>query len=153
MLRTTGKGSERDHGRTFVRSFLPSQEIRHELRAGAVRIVTQVVDGSYGKSAAGVRASLSCATGNSWSTVADAETDGDGRIREWHSRHLRRGVYKIVFDSDRYFAGLGVSSAYPEIIIMFRTEDESHMLRVHVTLSSYSYSTYFGTTENYSGGS
>jgi 5-hydroxyisourate hydrolase len=83
--------------------------------------------------------------------VADAETDGDGRIREWHSRHLQRGVYKIVFDSDRYFAELGVSSAYPEIIIMFRTEDESHMLRVHVTLSSYSYSTYFGTTENYSG--
>jgi 5-hydroxyisourate hydrolase len=83
--------------------------------------------------------------------VAHAETDGDGCIREWHSRHLKRGVYRIVFDSDRYFAELGVSSAYPEVSIMFRMEDESHMFRVHVTLSSYSYSTYFGTTESNSG--
>ena len=115
-----------------------------------MRIVTQVVDGAYGKSAAGVRASLSCAIGDSWSTVAHAETDVDGCIRQWHSRHLERGVYKIVFDSDRYFAELGVSSAYPEIIIMFRMEDdESRMFRVHVTLSSYSYSTFF-TTESHS---
>jgi 5-hydroxyisourate hydrolase len=109
-----------------------------------------VVDGACGKSAAGVRASLSCAIGDSWSTVAHAETDVDGCIREWRSRHLERGVYKIVFDSDRYFAELGVSSAYPEITIMFRMEDESRMFRVHVTLSSYSYSTFF-TTGSHSG--
>jgi 5-hydroxyisourate hydrolase len=116
-----------------------------------VRLLTQVVDGAYGKSAAGVRVSLSCATGNSWATVAQAETDGDGCVREWHSRQLERGVYKIIFDSDRYFAELGVASAYPEIVVMFRTEEESNMLRVHVTLSSYSYSTYFGIAESNSG--
>jgi 5-hydroxyisourate hydrolase len=113
-----------------------------------LRIVTQVVDGAYGKSAAGVRARLSCAKGNSWSTVADAETDGDGRIQEWDSRHLERGLYRIVFDSDGYFAKLGATSAYPEIVVLFRMEDESRLFRVHVTLSPYSYSTYFGTTEN-----
>jgi 5-hydroxyisourate hydrolase len=80
-------------------------------------------------------------------TVADANTDGDGCIQEWHFRHLERGLYRIVFDSDGYFARLGAASAYPEIVIMFRIEDESRLLRVHVTLCPYSYSTYFGTTE------
>lgn len=76
-----------------------------------MRIVTQVVDGAYGNSAAGLRARLSCATGNAWSAVAEAETDGDGCVKEWHSRHLKRGLYRIVFDSDGYFARLGVASA------------------------------------------
>lgn len=116
-----------------------------------MRIATKVVDGAYGKPAAGVRARLSSVTGNSWTTVADAETNGDGCIQEWRSRHLERGLYKIVFDSDGYFAGLGTASAYPEISIMFRMDDdESRLFQVHVTLSPYSYSTYFGTKESHS---
>jgi 5-hydroxyisourate hydrolase len=113
-----------------------------------VRIVTQVVDGAYGKAAGGVRVCLSSSTGNDWSTVAEAETDSDGCIKEWHSRHLERGLYRIVFDSDAYFARLGAFSAYPEIIVMFRMEEESHLFRVNVTLSPYSYSTYFGTADS-----
>jgi 5-hydroxyisourate hydrolase len=83
--------------------------------------------------------------------VADAVTDGDGCIQEWHLRHLERGLYRIVFDSDEYFANLGVASAYPEIVVMFRMEDESRLFQVQVTLSPYSYSTYFGTTDSQSG--
>lgn len=113
-----------------------------------MRIVTQVVDGTRGKPAAEVRACLSRAAGDAWSIVAKSETDGDGCIQEWHSWHLKRGLYRIVFDSDGYFAGLGVASAYPEIVVLFRMEDESRLFHVHVTLSPYSYSTYFGTTES-----
>jgi 5-hydroxyisourate hydrolase len=113
-----------------------------------VRIVTQVVDGSFGKSAAGVRARLSRASGGAWSTVADAKTDSDGCVQEWHSRHLERGLYRIVFDSDGYFAELGTASAYPEIVVLFRMEDESRLFQVQVTLSPFSYSTYFGTTDS-----
>jgi 5-hydroxyisourate hydrolase len=113
-----------------------------------VRIVTQVLDGTYGKSAAGVRAHLSRASGDTWLTVADAETDSDGCIEEWHSRHMERGLYRIVFDIDGYFARLGTASAYPEIVVMFRMADESHICHVHVTLSPYSYSTIFSTKDN-----
>lgn len=115
-----------------------------------MRIATKVVDGAYGKPAAGVRARLSFVNGNSWTTVADAETNGDGCIQEWRSGHLARGLYRIIFDSDGYFAGLGTVSAYPEISIMFRMDDESRLFQVHVTLSPYSYSTYFGTKESHS---
>jgi len=112
-----------------------------------MRIVMQVVDGTYGRSAAGVRVRLSFADGYSWSTIAQTETDGDGVINDWNSRHLERGLYRLEFDSDGYFARLGAASAYPEIVVMFRMEDESCLFRVHVTLSPSSYSTYFGTAE------
>jgi 5-hydroxyisourate hydrolase len=113
-----------------------------------VRIFTQVLDGTYGKPAVGVRASLSRAGGNSWSTVADAETDNDGCIEEWRSWHFEIGLYRIVFDSDGYFARLGASTACPEIVVIFRMENESNLFQVQVTLAPYSYSTYFGTTES-----
>jgi hypothetical protein len=67
-------------------------------------MVTQVVDGAYGKSAAGVRVCLASATRNSWSTVAEAEaeTDGDGCIKEWQSRHLGRNEDLIVIHARSY---------------------------------------------------
>jgi len=63
-------------------------------------------------------------------------------------RHLERGLYRIVFDSDRYFATLGTITAYPEIVVIFRMPSESRSFQVHVALSPYSYSTYFGTSES-----
>jgi 5-hydroxyisourate hydrolase len=108
-----------------------------------MQIVTQVLDGTYGKPAAGVRARLSRGGGNSWSTVADAETTADGCIEEWRALHLKIGLYRIVFDSDGYFARLGSSTAYPEIVVIFRMENESHLFQVQVTLAPYSYSTYW----------
>ncbi|HEY7142673.1 MAG TPA: hydroxyisourate hydrolase [Streptosporangiaceae bacterium] len=112
-----------------------------------MRIVAQVLDGTYGKPASGVRARLARASGDDWSTVAEAETSSEGRIEGWESWHLERGLYRIVFDSDSYFSGLGVTTAYPEVAVIFRTEEEQVAFRVQVTLAPYSYSTYFGTMD------
>jgi 5-hydroxyisourate hydrolase len=108
-----------------------------------VRIVTQVLDGTYGKAAAGVRSRLSRASGSTWSTVAEADTGSGGCVEEWKSQQLERGLYRIVFDSDGYFARLGIASAYPEVVVLFRMEDEADLFQVQVTLSPYSYSTLF----------
>jgi 5-hydroxyisourate hydrolase len=115
-----------------------------------MRIVTQVLDSTYGKSAVGVHACLSRASdeGDGWATVAEAETNLDGCIADWEGCQLERGLYRIVFDSDGYFAGLGGSAAYPEVMVIFRMWDESHAFQVQVTLSPYSYSTYFGTLDS-----
>jgi 5-hydroxyisourate hydrolase len=115
-----------------------------------MRIVTQVLDGTYGKSAVGVRAFLARASSNGWATVAEAETNRDGRIEDWDSWHLERGLYRIVFDSDSYFSGLGATTAYPEVTVIFRMHNESVKFQVQVTLSPYSYSTYFGTMDGHS---
>lgn len=116
-----------------------------------MKIVTQVLDSTYGKSAVGVRASLARGSNGGWTTVAEAETDTDGCIEEWNSWHLERGLYRIVFDSDSYFAGLGGTAAYPEVVVIFRMQNESLAFQVQVTLAPYSYSTYFGTSESHTG--
>jgi 5-hydroxyisourate hydrolase len=113
-----------------------------------MRIVAQVLDGTYGKAAVGVRACLSRADENGWTTVAEAETNRDGYIEDWDSWHLDRGLYRIVFDSDSYFAGLGAVTAYPEVAVIFRMQNESVVFQIQLTLAPFSYSTYFGTTDS-----
>lgn len=117
-----------------------------------MRIITQVLDGTYGKPAVGVGVRLERAVrGNGWATVGEAETDDDGRVEDSDSQLLERGLYRIAFDSDSHFAKLGTTTAYPEVIVIFRMQDESHCFQVQVTLAPYSYSTYFGTLDRVSG--
>jgi 5-hydroxyisourate hydrolase len=109
-----------------------------------MRIATRVIDITYGRSAAGVRARLERACRDGWITLADAETDTDGCIKEWNGSHVECGLYRVVFDSDRYFAGLGEGTAYPEVAVTFRTGSESGGCQLQLALSPYSYSTYVG---------
>ncbi|WP_214416976.1 hydroxyisourate hydrolase [Sphaerisporangium fuscum] len=106
-------------------------------------ITAQALDGVYGRSAAGVRARLERDGIGGWQDLADAETDSEGRISEWRDKKLERGLYRIVFDSDYYFVGLGLTAAYPEIIVTFRMQDETDAYQIQVMLSPYSYSTHF----------
>jgi 5-hydroxyisourate hydrolase len=122
----------------------PAQRTR---QVSVMRIVAQVLDGTYGKSAVGVRARLARANGSGWTTVAEAETNKDGCIAAWETLHLDRGLYRIVFDNDSYFAGLGTSTAYPEVAVVFRMQNGFVAFQVQVTLAPYFYSTYFGTVE------
>jgi 5-hydroxyisourate hydrolase len=111
-------------------------------------ISVQVLDGTYGHCAAGVRARLEHSSGNGWSTVAETETSSDGRVADRARWRLGRGLYRIVLDSDGYFAGLGVGTAYPEVVVVFRMRDESDSCQVKVTLSPHSYSAYLGAMDS-----
>jgi 5-hydroxyisourate hydrolase len=115
-----------------------------------MRITAQVLDSTYGKSAAGVRARLERAGDNGWITVADTVTNSNGRLEDWDSWRLEHGIYRIVLDSDSYFAGLGASTAYPEVAVIFRMRNEFDICQLHVTLSPYSYSAYCGATNSQS---
>jgi len=109
-----------------------------------VSISAQALDGVYGRPAAGVRARLEQSVDGRWSPVAEAETDADGTIGDFVQGRLARGPYRIIFDSDHYFSGLGVSAAYPEITVVFRVRSEPHTCQVQVLMTPYSYSMYFG---------
>jgi|HubBroStandDraft_1064217.scaffolds.fasta_scaffold03317_4 5-hydroxyisourate hydrolase len=139
------------HERTVVRNCLPPRA--QQSGVSEMRIAAQVLDGTYGKPAVGVRARLSRASGDGWQRIADADTNGEGCIEDWDSWPLEHGLYRIMFDSDGYFAGLGATTGYPEVAVVFRMSDESHTFQVQVTLAPYSYSTYFGIMENQSGNS
>ncbi|MDF5757185.1 hydroxyisourate hydrolase [Spongiactinospora sp. TRM90649] len=108
-------------------------------------ITAQALDSVYGRTAAGLRARLESVVDGVWHTVAAAETDSEGYIMEWHAARLDRGLYRIVFDSDHYFVGLGMNAAYPEITVMFRILDSVDSYQIQVTMSPYSYSTFFGS--------
>jgi 5-hydroxyisourate hydrolase len=111
-----------------------------------MKIVTQVLDSTYGQSAVGVHASLARFSGSGWTRIAEAVTNDEGLIEDWNGDWpLERGLYRMVFDSDSYFAGLGASTAYPEVIVVFRMADESRTCQVRIMLSPYSYSTFFET--------
>jgi 5-hydroxyisourate hydrolase len=116
-----------------------------------MRIVAQALDGTYGKSAAGVRAHLAKASGGRWVTVAEAVTGSNGSIEDWDTWRLENGLYRILFDSDSYFAGLGTIAAYPEVAVMFRLRDSADSFHVQLTLCPYSYSTYFGSMDDQPG--
>jgi 5-hydroxyisourate hydrolase len=113
-----------------------------------MRIFTQVLDGMYGKPAAGVRVALSCVYVDQQIMVAEEETNLNGRIDAWAIGRFERGLYRMVFDSDGYFAGLGTAIAYPEVAVIFRVESDAHAFQVQVTLAPHSYSTYFGTIDD-----
>ncbi|GAA5071925.1 5-hydroxyisourate hydrolase [Thermocatellispora tengchongensis] len=108
-------------------------------------ITAQAMDSVYGRSAAGLRARLEWARDGSWASLADAETDAEGRIDDWEGRALGRGLYRIVFDSDQYYVGFGVNAAYSEISVVFRMHDDFETCQIQVLMSPHSYSTYFGT--------
>ena len=109
-----------------------------------MRIAAQVLDGTYGQTAAGIGAHLQRADNAGWTTISSAVTDHEGCIGDWKCRSLDQGVYRIVLDSDSYFASLGASSPYPEVIIVFRMLNQADSWQLQVTMCPYSYSTYFG---------
>jgi 5-hydroxyisourate hydrolase len=108
-----------------------------------MRITAQARDVVYGRGAAGIAARLEVETREGWRIVTTVEADSSGRLLDWECGDFHRGLYRIVFDSDRYFVALGLQAAYPDITVIFRTIGEIDC-QIQVAIAPYSYSTYFG---------
>lgn len=108
-------------------------------------VSARALDGVHGRSAAGIRARLDRLGDHGWEPVAHGETDADGAITTWLALPSVRGTHRIVFDSGRYFAGLGVVAAYPEIAVAFRIDDTGSSCRIQLVLGPSSYSMHFET--------
>jgi 5-hydroxyisourate hydrolase len=55
------------------------------------------------------------------------------------------GVYRLVFDTGRYFASLGVITLYPSIVVVFEAQPGESHYHVPLLLSPFGYSTYRGS--------
>jgi 5-hydroxyisourate hydrolase len=80
-----------------------------------------------------------------WLTMAQAVTGPDGRLQELTAERLGQGSYRIVFDSDSYFANLGLSVSYFEVSYAFRLRDEADSCHLQAMLGTHTYSIYSGT--------
>ncbi|AII09579.1 hydroxyisourate hydrolase [Rhodococcus opacus] len=109
------------------------------------QVTTHVLDAAQGIPAREVPVTLTVQRQSDWITVADAVTDDDGRVTTLGPARLEPGIYRIVFDTGRYFAAKGRPAFYPDVTITFTLTDSEQHYHVPVLLSPFAYSTYRGS--------
>jgi len=84
---------------------------------------------------------------NSWTTLASAKTDPDGRIKSLYPQEqdMQPGVYKVTFKTSEYFRSQKLDSFFPEIPVQFTVTRTNEKLHIPLLLSQYGYSTYKGS--------
>jgi 5-hydroxyisourate hydrolase len=111
-------------------------------------ITTHVLDTARGRAAAGVFVLLEFrgSTGG-WDAIGRGDTDGDGRLRTLYpeDRPLAPGVYRLKFDTGRYFESQGVAAFYPEVVIVFEAAPGESQYHVPLLLAPFGFTTYRGT--------
>lgn len=111
------------------------------------RISTHILDVSRGKPASDVPVQLEKREGpGHWRPLESQRTDDDGRCKQMLSTEdLSPGIYRLVFDIDTYFDGIGIAALYPVIEVTFHVrEGESHF-HIPLLLSANGYTTYRGS--------
>jgi 5-hydroxyisourate hydrolase len=109
-------------------------------------VSTHVLDTARGRPATGVPVTLSHrGPDGAWSVLGSGVTDVDGRVRELSEGGLAAGVYRLVFDTQKYFEAQGTHGFYPEVSVVFTVPDFGEHLHVPLLLSPFGYSTYRGT--------
>jgi 5-hydroxyisourate hydrolase len=78
--------------------------------------------------------------------LAEAETDGDGRISSLVEGPLRVGSYQLIFDVAAYLDGTDRDPAFFEnMAVGFRVEDSERSYHVPLLLTPFGLSTYCGS--------
>lgn len=110
------------------------------------QLTTHVLDTSKGKPGKDISICLQMPVNGNWQTIAQGITNADGRIGDLlpSQRYLTPGNYKLVFDTESYFAAQKQKGFYPEVEIQFTISDETHY-HVPLLINPFGYSTYRGS--------
>src|SRR5438445_4375780 len=110
-------------------------------------ITTHVLDTARGRPGAGVPVTLEVEAAGGWKLVGKGMTNTDGRISDLvpNETKIEAGVYRLIFDTARYFAGNHVQAFYPQVIVVFKIENPDQHYHVPLLLSPFGYSTYRGS--------
>jgi 5-hydroxyisourate hydrolase len=113
------------------------------------QITTHVLNTSTGKPASNLAISLEQKIDTDWQTLAQGETNSDGRIATLLAEDhvLSAGDYRITFDTKSYFDSRQESYFYPYVEIVFSIAESelSDHFHIPLLLSPYGYSTYRGS--------
>jgi 5-hydroxyisourate hydrolase len=109
-------------------------------------ISTHVLDIARGGPAADISVHLERqeAPGN-WRLLAEARTNQDGRCNLTEKETFQAGLYRLVFETGRYFAGQKIESLYPTVAITFQVHGTESQFHLPLLLSPNGYTTYRGT--------
>lgn len=108
------------------------------------QVTTHVLDTATGRPAVGVPVALEQQIDRTWTPLAIAATDRDGRVGSLGDDELRPGRYRLTFDTASYFAGGKRIAFFPEVAIVFVVAGAEHY-HVPLLLSPFGYSTYRGS--------
>lgn len=113
---------------------------------GPSQLTTHVLDTAIGKPGKDISIRLQIPVNGVWQTIAQGITNSDGRIGDLlpSQKKLAHGNYKIVFDTDSYFASQKIKGFYPEVEIQFIVFDDAHY-HVPLLINPFGYSTYRGS--------
>ncbi|MGK9270138.1 hydroxyisourate hydrolase [Williamsia muralis] len=103
---------------------------------------THVLDAVTGKPASGLTVILFDSDG---AELVSSTTDSDGRIGSLVGGGLTEGVYRLLFDTGKWFADNHLEGFYPEVSITFSVTDTTRHHHVPLLLSPFAYSTYRGS--------
>ena len=110
------------------------------------QLTTHVLDTAKGKPGKDISIRLQIPVNGVWQTIAQGITNADGRIADLlpTQKTLPHGNYKLVFDTDSYFAAQKLKGFYPEVEIQFTITDDTHY-HVPLLINPFGYSTYRGS--------
>lgn len=107
---------------------------------------SHVLDATLGTPARGVAVRWEHLSGGAWRPVADAVTDDDGRVTDLAvAEQPGVGTHRLVFGTGDYYAGRGVETFYPQVVVVFAVTDPGRHHHVPLLLSPFAYSTYRGS--------
>lgn len=110
-------------------------------------ITTHVLDISRGRPAEGIPVTLEIEAAGGWKMVGKGTTNADGRISDLLSNEatVAAGVYRLIFDTGKYFAARQLEAFYPQVTVVFKITDPAQHYHVPLLLSPFGYSTYRGS--------
>jgi 5-hydroxyisourate hydrolase len=110
-------------------------------------ITTHILDVSKGCPASGVPILLERQTATGWEIIGKGTTDEDGRLRGLLDSEavLQSGNYRLIFDTETYFAKQQIEGFYPQVAVAFTVRSADQHYHVPLLLSAFGYSTYRGS--------
>ncbi|XP_004944388.2 5-hydroxyisourate hydrolase isoform X2 [Gallus gallus] len=124
----------------------PQAPAKPEMLSGS--LTTHVLNTATGLPAAGLALRLAKLgePGGQWMELAHRWTDADGRcLPLLPPGQAEAGTYKLHFETAAYWQGLGHTSFYPFVEVVFTITDPAQKLHVPLLISPYSYTTYRGS--------
>jgi len=112
------------------------------------RISTHVLDIARGVPARDVPVKLERKEASgSWQLLMDECTDTDGRCSEMlpESATLMAGLYRLTFDTAKYFTAQKIEGLYPTVQITFAVRDGETHFHIPLLLAQNGYTTYRGS--------
>lgn len=92
-------------------------------------VLVEVMDGVFGRPAAGVTVSLLRESEGSWPELGSVLTGEDGCASKLEPSP-RRGRYRLVLSLDEYFAGLGMEPFHSRVDVAFRVFHAGEAVRL-----------------------